>query len=390
MTFFEKEFQRLAGKGVHGYNMIQDGDRILVGLSGGKDSLALLWFLADRRSRVPIDYHLHAVHLNMGYDDPEETIGLAGFVSALGVPYHHEDTDFAVRAHSESNRENPCFLCARFRRRRLFELARDFGCPKVALGHHRDDLNETLLLNILYSGEISTMKPVQSFFDGLLTVIRPLCMVPEKKIGKLVQDRGFPVATKRCPSDGKTHREDVKKLIGELARKNDKVRGNIFRALHNVRTDYLLGQEDNGGPVNGNRRGRKRRHANREKESVKMTEDQRKRTRVNFKSVVNLKSGDNELNGLATRDLSLKGLYVETDQLLDMDAPVAITLELSGSSSSIQLSMKGIVARVDKAGMAIDFTEVDLDSFYHLRNIVLYNSGDPAEVEAEIASKPAF
>ena len=239
MSYADKDFQRLAGKGVFRYNMISAGDRVLVGLSGGKDSLALLEFLQERRPRVPVEYTVIAAHLDMGYEDPTQKEALAAYLDSRSWEAVFEDTDYAPLAHSAANRENPCFLCARLRRKRLFELARDHGCNKIAFGHHRDDLSETLLLNILFSGEISTMMPVQEFFSGLLTVIRPLCMVPEDKIRRFVAGRGLPVIHNPCPSSGSSKREEVKKIIDSLAGTNDKVRGNIFRSLTNVRRDYL-------------------------------------------------------------------------------------------------------------------------------------------------------
>jgi len=235
-----QQVKKLAGRAVHQYGMIQDKDRVLVGVSGGKDSLVLVHFLAERRRRVPIRYGLVAVHLDLGYDRPEDKTALQTYLQALDVETFFEDHDYARVAHTDINRENPCFLCARLRRRRLFQLAEQFGCRKIALGHHRDDLNVTLLMNILYSGEISTMLPSQDFFGGALTVIRPLALVPEDKIARLSRALGLPVAAHDCPSAGRSKREEVKVLIQTLARKNKKVSGNIFHALSNVRPDYLL------------------------------------------------------------------------------------------------------------------------------------------------------
>ncbi|MEW5723840.1 MAG: ATP-binding protein [Thermodesulfobacteriota bacterium] len=381
MPFAEQEVTSLAGRAVHQYDMIKEGDRVLVGLSGGKDSLVLLDFLAERRRRAPIWYDLVAAHLDMGYEDPAEKAALRDYVERRGLRYHFEDTDYAPLAHSELNRENPCFLCSRRRRQRLFELARDYGCNKVALGHNRDDLIETLLINILYAGEISTMLPVQEFFKGVLTVIRPLCMVPEDRIRRVAGEKDLPLVVNPCPSAGRSKRREVKEMIARLARDNDKIKGNMFRALSNWRPDYLLAPAGRRGR-RGNGRGR-----GRGKEPGEMEKEQRKRTRVNFKALVTLAAGREKLVGLATRDLSLKGLFVETDRKLPVETPVDVSLELSGTTSLVSLAMKGKVARVDAAGMGIDFTEIDLDSFYHLRNIVLYNAGDPSGVDDELATK---
>ncbi|MBW1711008.1 MAG: tRNA 2-thiocytidine(32) synthetase TtcA [Deltaproteobacteria bacterium] len=244
MHSITRQFKKLAGKALHDYRMIEDGDRILLGVSGGKDSVALVKFLEEHRSRVPIDYSLVAVHLDLGYDNPAEKESLKNYLKELDVEFHFEDKDYAIVAHSEVNRENPCFLCASHRRRRLFELARDFDCCKLALGHNRDDLIETLLLNIFYSGEISTMIPAQKFFGGALTIIRPLAMVPEAVIHRLVERLGLPAVENQCPTSGQSKRKEVKTIIANLSRKNDKVPANIFRALSNYRPDYLLGRPE--------------------------------------------------------------------------------------------------------------------------------------------------
>ena len=390
MPYAAKEIIRLTGRAIHDYRMIEAGDRVAVGLSGGKDSLILLRHLASRQERVPVDYTLIAVHLDMGYEDDRQRRLLEDYVVSLGVTSHFEITDFAPRAHSPENRENPCFLCARRRRQRLFEIAREYDCTKIALGHHRDDLIETLLMNIVYSGAIATMMPAQEFFGGLLTIIRPLCMVPEDIVRKVAEESFLPLVVNGCPSQERSKRKEIKEIIASLARKNDKVKGNIFRSLSNYRTDYLLQPTP--------RRRRKLRHSrkmpgvgtNDYRETEPMEDDQRKRTRVHFKATVNLIGGGRELQNLASRDLSLKGLFVETDQPLPLETEVDVGLNLSGTTSSVLLKMTGKVARVDGNGMGIDFMEVDLDSFFHLRNIIKYNAGDPAVVDDELATKPAF
>lgn len=386
----EKEFNRLAGKGVYDYNMINDGDRILVGLSGGKDSLAMLKFLEERKRRVPISYSLVAVHLDMGYEQNEDREVLEHFISKTNVEYYFEKTSFAPLAHSEANRENPCFLCSRLRRKRLFELARDYGCSKVALGHHRDDLIETLLLNIFYSGEISTMLPVQEFFNGLLTVIRPLCMVPEAKVKKAAVLWNMPHIVNRCPSEEKSRRKEIKELIRRLSLTNDKIRGNIFRSLANYRPDYLLPRKSEKNVRSQNRRKISVHNNQKDKEPEIMDENHRKRTRVNFKTSVNLKTDTLNLKGLATKNLSLKGLFIETDEKPPIGTAAEIKLELVGSSSLVELTMKGLIARHGKDGLAVDFTEIDIDSFYHLRHIVMYNADEPSGIDSEMATKPAF
>lgn len=389
MSFTVKDFKRLAGRAIFEYGMIQDGDRILVGLSGGKDSIAMLAYLWERLPRIPVSYTLVAAHLDLGYEDAGQTKALEQYVKSLGIDYIFEKTDYAPKAHTGRGRENPCFYCSRSRRKRLFELARDYECGKIALGHHRDDLIETLLMNIFFSGEISTMRPVQEFFGGLINVVRPLYMTPEALIKKVVKAWELPLVLNHCPSDSNSRRADVKEIIRKLAAVNDKVRGNMFNSLSNYRPEYLL-KKVGENTVAGNNIKENIFDGISLKEQVNMDEEQRKRTRVNFHALVDLDSGEKRLKGLESRDLSLKGLFVITEERMGKGVPVDVTLDLSGSSSKVSLKMKGKIARIDEEGMAVDFTEVDLDSFYHLRNIILYNSGEPNDVDDELVNKPAF
>jgi tRNA 2-thiocytidine biosynthesis protein TtcA len=239
MAYWEKEIRSLVGKAIHRYGLIQEGDRLLVGVSGGKDSLSLLHLLHERSKRVPIHYELLPVYIDLGFDSNRAEI-LKNFFEAKGFPYHIEFTDIGVRANSAENRENPCFLCSWERRKNLFRLAHRFKCNKIALGHHQDDIVETLLLNIFYSAEISTMLPLQSLFKGKITLIRPLALLEEKKIERFARETGFPFGPSGCPSSGKTKRKEMKELIEALGKKNHRVKGNIFRALSNIKLDYML------------------------------------------------------------------------------------------------------------------------------------------------------
>lgn len=227
------------GKALHNYDMIAHGDRIVVGLSGGKDSMTLLWFLLERLARVPIDYELFPVYVDPGFE--------GGFGEQLqqysrdqGYSLRVEYTDYGVLAHSEENRENPCFLCSRLRRKRLFEIADELNCTKLALGHHKDDIIETLFMNMCYAGEISTMKPSQSFFEGKFTIIRPLAYADEDSITRFARSMGFPEFVNSCPTASVSKRQEVKTMLKKLYRSNRKIRGNIFRSMSHVRKDYLL------------------------------------------------------------------------------------------------------------------------------------------------------
>jgi len=227
------------GKAIHRYQMIEDGDRILVGVSGGKDSLTLLTLLSERAKRVPIHYELLAVHVDLGLQSSGREM-LKEFFEAKRIAYHIEPTRIAELANGPHNRENPCFLCSWERRKRIFSLAQRFGCNKVAFGHHKDDIIETLLLNIFYSAEISTMLPVQGLFKGKITLIRPLTLLEERKIERFAKEMGLPYFPCGCPASVRSKRREVKELINALEKQNRRIKGNIFRSLSNIKLDYLL------------------------------------------------------------------------------------------------------------------------------------------------------
>jgi tRNA 2-thiocytidine biosynthesis protein TtcA len=234
----KKIFNKL-GRAIRHYKLIGGGERIAVAVSGGKDSLSLLWLLRERLRWVPQPYELIAVHLDMGFagSRPE---AVEAFSRSLMIPFHFEQTDYGVQAHGPGNRENPCFLCARLRRRRLFEMAHALDCSKLALGHNQDDIIETFFLNIFFGGQISTMVPRQVLFNGALTLIRPLTLLGEGEIRELARRKAWPEIINPCPSAGRSSREQLKRMLGEAYSHNPKTKGNIFNALSNVRTDYLL------------------------------------------------------------------------------------------------------------------------------------------------------
>jgi tRNA 2-thiocytidine biosynthesis protein TtcA len=228
MAYWEKEIRSLMGKAIHRYGLVQEGDRILVGVSGGKDSLTLLTLLHERSKRVPIHYELFPVYVDLGFHSGQAEI-LKNFFETKGLPSHIEFTDIGRRANSPENRENPCFLCSWERRKRLFHFAERFKCNKIALGHHQNDIIETLLLNIFYSAEISTMLPLQPLFKGKITLIRPFALLEEKKIERFAREMGLPFGPSGCPSFGNTKRKVVKDIIEALGKRDRRVKGNIFR-----------------------------------------------------------------------------------------------------------------------------------------------------------------
>ena len=238
-SYTYRVLNREVGKALHRYNMISDRDRILVGLSGGKDSLTLMWILNERQSRIPINYEIFAAYIDPGFENGFSE-SLADYCNKTGFELRVEHTDYGILAHSSQNRENPCFLCSRLRRKRLFEIADELGCNKLALGHNKDDIIETLFMNICYAGEISTMIPSQSFFQERFTLIRPLAFVDEDVIRRFAKEKGCPDFVNPCPSAKVSKRQEIKTLLKQLYSSNRKVKGNIFRAMSHVKAEYLL------------------------------------------------------------------------------------------------------------------------------------------------------
>jgi len=226
---------------VSDFNMIQPGDRILVGLSGGVDSYVLLKLLSGRKIFITKDFSIIGVHIDLGFtgNDKSHLEKMEEYLRSNSYEYHIENTSIGTFAHSEKNRKNPCFLCSRWRRKRVIELADEFNCNKIALGHHKDDVVETLLLNIFFSREISTMMPNQELFKGKFHIIRPLVYIWERKIKRYAQQFDFPVFTSSCPSDGHSKRTFIKNLLLQLEKENPKVKENVFKSLRHVKKDYL-------------------------------------------------------------------------------------------------------------------------------------------------------
>ena len=239
MSDVVKEIKRLTGKAIHTMDMIRDGDHVMVAVSGGKDSLSLLWLLKERIKRVPIDYRLTAVHVDPGFG-ANSADQMTSFFSAHDFEFRVIESDIGPKAHGAQNRENPCFLCSRLRRKLLFQTAEKVGCNRMAFGHHKDDLIETFFLNVFYGASISTMVPVQDFFGGKLTVIRPFYLVDEALIRRYAQLMDWPEINLDCPTAGSSKRGEIKNMLKHFYKSNRKIKGNIFHALQNVNAEYLL------------------------------------------------------------------------------------------------------------------------------------------------------
>jgi tRNA 2-thiocytidine biosynthesis protein TtcA len=244
ISSIEKKVRRLLGRAAHGYRLIDAEDRILVALSGGVDSAALLWLLNDRLRRIPISYNLFAVHVDLGFEGGDYS-PVRAWVDSLGIPHQVIHRRFGPKAHSSENRENPCFLCARLRRTELFKEASRLGCNKIAFGHNLDDLIETFVMNIFYGSQIATMLPRQPLFGGEIEVIRPLALLDAKTLRRFHQERGLPATVNPCPSKNSGKRHEIREILQRLYRKNSKIRGNIMHAMHNVNLEYLPPSLDN-------------------------------------------------------------------------------------------------------------------------------------------------
>jgi tRNA 2-thiocytidine biosynthesis protein TtcA len=228
------------GKAVHGLDMIQAGDHVLVAVSGGIDSLCLLWLLRERLEKIPrrFRYRMTAVHVDPGFGN-DSADRIESFFVEEGFEHSVIRTDFGPRAHSPGNRENPCFVCSRLRRKTLFDIAEQLGCTRIAYGHHKDDLIETFFLNLFFGASVSTMLPVQEFFKGKLSIIRPLYLIDKDMISRYAKFMGWSGIDLGCPTAGRSKRQQVRNILQDLYRTNKKIKGNIFHALHNVRLDYL-------------------------------------------------------------------------------------------------------------------------------------------------------
>jgi len=239
LGYAEKEIRRLFGKAIHTRDMVRDGDHVMVAVSGGLDSLSLLWLLRERLVRIPIRYKLTAVHVDPGFG-VDSAAQMEAFFTAHGFEHRVVRGDMGIKAHGPENRENPCFLCSRLRRKILFELAEELGCNRIAMGHHKDDVIETFFLNLFYGASASTMTPVQEFFGGKVSVIRPLYMIDSDLIRRFASAEGWSPIDLGCPTAGRSKRQAIKEMLTGFYRSNKKIKGNIFHALHNVRSEYLL------------------------------------------------------------------------------------------------------------------------------------------------------
>lgn len=243
MTQFTEEekilrrIERRFHKGMVQYGLIDEGDKILVGLSGGKDSLALVELLGKRARIYKPRFSVVAVHVvmkNISYQS--DTDYLKAHCEAFGIPFVSYETSFDP---TTDTRKSPCFLCSWNRRKALFAVAKEQGCNKIALGHHMDDILETLLMNITYQGAFSTMPPrlVMKKFDMIL--IRPMCLVHESDLIELAALRDYRKQVKNCPYESQSSRSNMKGVLRQLEAMNPEARYSLWGSMTNVQEDLL-------------------------------------------------------------------------------------------------------------------------------------------------------
>ncbi|HLB25703.1 MAG TPA: tRNA 2-thiocytidine(32) synthetase TtcA [Nitrospirota bacterium] len=239
----EKGLLRKTGRAIGDFGLIGDGDRVMVALSGGKDSWTLLHLLERLRRKAPVRFSLVAVTVDPGFPGFRSDVVEAA-LREQGYEYHVERSNiYGVISEKLGGDEGAyCSFCARLRRGVLYRLAREMGCTKVALGHHADDLIESLLMSAFYNGELRSMPPKLLAEDGVNVVIRPLCYAFEDETAAFAQERGFPLINCGCPvcRGSARKRYKVKALLGALEDEQPGIKDNILAALGNLKPRYLM------------------------------------------------------------------------------------------------------------------------------------------------------
>lgn len=219
-------------KAVDDYHMIDEGDKIAIGISGGKDSLTLLYALNSLKRFYPKHFEIHAVTVDLGWDNLNLD-KIVELCKKLDVEYTIVKTDISQIVFKERKEENPCSLCAKMRKGALNQAIMEIGCNKVAYAHHKDDVVETMLMSLIYEGRFHTFSPVTYLDRTQLTVIRPLIYMNESDVIGFVNKYDVPVVKSPCPADGHTKREYIKNLLRRINVENPGVKERMFTAIQN-------------------------------------------------------------------------------------------------------------------------------------------------------------
>lgn len=238
-----RRIERRFMKGIMQFGLIEEGDKVLVGLSGGKDSLALVELLGRRMRIYKPRFSVIAAHVvmkNIPYQTDLDY--LRSYAAQWNIPFVVYETEFDS---SSDTRKSPCFLCSWNRRKALFTIAKEQGCNKLALGHHMDDILETLLMNMTFQGAFGTMPPklVMRKFD--MTIIRPMCLVHEADLSELAQLHGYRKQFKNCPFESDSHRSSMKGILAQLEQMNPEARYSLWSSMSNVQKELLPEESDN-------------------------------------------------------------------------------------------------------------------------------------------------
>lgn len=243
-----RTYTRKLLRAIREFELIQPGDRVLVGFSGGKDSSFLIYALAIFKEHQLIPFDLAALTIDLGFETPLDLIRMQTFCNGLNVPFHVVKTEIAKYAFGEDNPEGHCATCSYLRRGAMNRFAREHGFNRVALAHHHDDAVETFLMSIIYSGQIKTFLPRTDLERIGLTVIRPLVYFREAELRKAIQLTGFEPVPAPCPADGQTKRAETKDMIRKLCRQNKRVFNNLAAVIREGRPIELwpaeLSQEE--------------------------------------------------------------------------------------------------------------------------------------------------
>lgn len=227
-------------RAISDYHMIESGDRIAVGLSGGKDSVALLALLAAFRKFSPDPFELTAIHIDSGFGTPPEQFDvMQRYCESLGVEWVLEHTEIAQILDIRQEK-SPCSLCAKMRRGALNTVAISHGCNKLALGHHADDIAETFLLSMIYEGRLNTFSPVTYMSKSNMTLIRPLMYIEEKYLSGLARRYELPVIENACPRDKHTQREKVKQFLQSMDEQFEGAKQHMLTALFHSERNHLI------------------------------------------------------------------------------------------------------------------------------------------------------